>query len=550
MRLGSSLDSSLNKGKRAPMDFGEKWGEGTIFDVYRNRLTSKMMVKLEIRITISPGVAHRFAVAHMSDGSVCRFDRRPEDPNAVRLAVETFTTPERRAADEMTYIKVADVAPDLTSRQEVEITLPHEVDVAVVLSACYAMSRHPEASIYALREYNCYFFAWTIAMVVMRHTLPFTHPSPEDVRLRLLVNLDNFTKSLTDKIVDALLKIVLDTITAFKKATGSRLYSGLSKRELVVWGLPVPIVRALLYHCLKLRLHFGLEAQLRERVSSQLQARAPEILEQVLNQQSSVGEDIKNRLWLFDLSDVFSTPVQNRILAILWDSLLDALAEGYGDLKQDFDQDISQLPRLHRLKYRFFGDNVIQFSQLWNAALHAALPAARSAGYKKYTLETSHAVMFDMAFEAGCAAALQAAQDVVRETSPRLNNPKREEMWKKVWEVWDIAWEQTQITAQEMAVDLIEDTMKEIVGWVTSDVVKELGNNQEQNIDSTVQFKKKKSSKKRMSLELFQKQIRDFISAVPGQTPGHRKNMEKAMANAWKISEETYKPIDVPFSKT
>ncbi|QRV95299.1 hypothetical protein RhiJN_23317 [Ceratobasidium sp. AG-Ba] len=542
MLLASSLDSFPGKGERVPMDFSPNWGEGKIFDWYRG-LPVKTMTKLEIRITNTGGVPHRFALAHMSDGSICRFDRRPLDPNAIRLLAETATTPERRAADEADHItspeKKALVA--VGSRQEVEITLPQEADVDLVLSACYAMSQDPKASIYALREYNCYFFAWTITMIVMRHTLPFTLPSPEDVRTRLEKKLDMFTETLTDKIVDALLQMVLDTITQFKRATGRKLYSGLSKRELAVWGLPVPVVHAFLRTCLRLRLHFGLKAQLEKRVSLQLQDRATQILEAVLKK-NEVATHLEDRLWLFDLNEVFSAPVQSQILEILWDSLLDALSEGYGDLTQDFNQDIDNLPTLHRLKYRFFGKNVMQFSQLWNAALHAALPAARTGGHGKYTPAMTHAVMFDMAFKAGCDAALKAAKQVVRETSPQLNDPKRDKMWDTVWEVWNPVWEDTRVNAQKMAVKLIEETMKQIVDWVTSDVVKELGNNKVQMIDGTVQFKA--CTSKHLAFTLLKpEQIREFIGAVFGQTPGHQKNIEIAMANAWDKSHRTYVPV-------
>ncbi|KAG9103111.1 hypothetical protein FRC07_010082, partial [Ceratobasidium sp. 392] len=430
-------------------------------------------------------------MAHLTDGTICRFDRRPLDPNAAMLLVETAGTPMRRAADEAALVNAAEMGQiTLTSRLEMDLALPQETDISLILSACYAVAQDKKACIYALREYNCYFFAWTIVMIVMRHTLPFTIPSPIDVRSRLESRLEAVTTALTDKIVAALLKIVLDTITTFRCETGRRLYQGLSKRELAVWGLPIPVVRALLHQCLNLRLHFGLREKLESRVRSQLEARTPEVLQRVLGNQDAIRSGIQDRLWLFDLSEVFSPPVENRILEILWDSLLDALSEGYGDFKQEeLDQEIDHLPLMHRLKYRFFGKNVMQFSQLWNEALHAALPAARAAGYGQYTLDKSHEDMFGLAFSAGCTAALRAAKAVIHRTSVDLSDSKRDAMWETVWSVWDDVWAITRANAETMVIELIKSTMKEIVGWVAQDVVKELGNSKGQKIAASIQFK-------------------------------------------------------------
>ncbi|KAG9087570.1 hypothetical protein FRC06_002476 [Ceratobasidium sp. 370] len=191
----------------------------------------------------------------------------------------------------------------------------------------------------------------------------------------------------------------------------------------------------------------------------------------------------------------------------------------------------------------------MQFSQLWNEALHAALPAARAAGHSKYEPGTSHEQMFELAFNAGCAEALRAAKAVIERTSPVLNNPKRDMMWKEVWSVWDTVWAATRTNAESMVVNLIKSTMNEIVGWVSQDVVKEIGNREVQQVKASIYFKKKKSLKE-LSLDSFQQWIREFILSVPGQTPAHQANIEKAMAQAWDISRKTYEPLprDAPHS--
>lgn len=67
------------------MDFTSKWGEGAIFNWYRKLQTSSVTVsRLQIRID-NGKPPHRFVLAHLQDGTICRFDRRPETakPTAV-----------------------------------------------------------------------------------------------------------------------------------------------------------------------------------------------------------------------------------------------------------------------------------------------------------------------------------------------------------------------------------------------------------------------------------------------------------------------------------
>jgi hypothetical protein len=361
-------------------------------------------------------------------------------------------------------------------------------DVILVFSACFSLDKDPEARRYALLEYNCYFFSWTIVMIVVRHILPFELPTATTVESRSRIRLADATKSLTTKIVDALLNLVLGTITSFRQETGTKLYPGLSKREMAVWGLPVPVVRALMSQCLKVRLHFGLEKELQNRVQAQLEQYTPEILNHVLQNQTKVDADVKSRLWLFDLNTAFTPHFKSKALEIIWDGILDTLAQGHADMKPEvFDLNINQLPTLHRLKYRLFGKNVIQFSQIWNEALQAALPAARNAG-RGISQGKSHGDMFKLAFDAGSAAALEAAKDVVARTKDSINNPKRDKMWETVWSVWKDVWETTRSNAQKEVVTLIENTLEDIVGWVAQDVVAELGNSQAQRINATIQY--------------------------------------------------------------
>ena len=97
--------------------------------------------------------------------------------------------------------------------------------------------------------------------------------------------------------------------------------------------------------------------------------------------------------------------------------------------------------------------------------------------------------MFNLAFKAGRNAALQAAKEILIKTGPKLNDNKRGEMWKIVWEAWEGAWDSSQGNAEQMVVDLIESTVQEIVGWVVTDVVREFGNGKGRVVQAVIKHK-------------------------------------------------------------
>ncbi|KAG9074422.1 hypothetical protein FRC06_010706 [Ceratobasidium sp. 370] len=264
----------------------------------------------------------------------------------------------------------------------------------------------------------------------------------------------------------------------------------------------------------------------------------------------TVADIVEHRLWLNELLADLHQPILEAILRDLWDGILDAVTEGYGEVQPDVvHQGFRGLSLLQRLKYRLLGKNVVQFTQIWSEALCAALPAARVAAHGQYGPGTSHADMFDLVFRAGAAEALQAAQDVVRRTGPELANPKRDEMWEFVWTIWNDVWERARAASQAMAVDVLESTLAEIVGWIAEDVVKELGDNERQKVQATIRFKKTRKRRLQgegaeLSLEVFQLNIRKFIQSVPGQTLEHRARIEEAMSHAWEVSRQTYRRLD------
>ncbi|KAG8739971.1 hypothetical protein FRC10_004938 [Ceratobasidium sp. 414] len=583
MPFASIASSGSSKNSRRSMEFGAEWGEGEIFDWCRRTFkNSRTISRLEIRIT-RDALPHRFIVAHMQDGPIWRFDRRPRTLQSALIPAGPQgpdEEPPHRAADEVCLVTKADLLEiELSTRWEIRLDLPAEADIFLIISACFAIAQDKNARNYTLREYNCYFFSWTVVMLMIRHLLPFTVPSATAVESRIIARRAEMSAIVGDRIVKALVIMGLSGVAAFDGVTGKRLNQGLSKQELAVWGLPSPVLRGLFRQCFKIQLHFGLKKKLDQQVCSQLEARMVSIFQTILEARAAeesqdgaqehirVADVVENRLWLNQLLEDLRQPIHEGILEVLWDNILEAVSQGSDDVQPDVvHQGFRRLSLWQHLKYRLVGKNLIQFSQVWYEGVRVGLPAARAASHGQYRPGMTHGEMFDMAFRAGITAALQGAQGVVRRTGPELANPKRDEMWEYVWTVWDDVWERVRADIRDEVVGLVESTLANMVGWVVEGVVRELGDNDRQKVRATIRFKvsqpyrftaqsltlfvaqrrlrqRLQDEGAELSLEVFQLNIGKFIQSVPGQTPEHRANVEEAMSNAWDVSRKTYKQL-------
>ncbi|KAG9091525.1 hypothetical protein FS749_016472 [Ceratobasidium sp. UAMH 11750] len=546
------------------LKFGAEWGEGETFDWCRKTFKNNTIInRLEIRITQSAGVPHRFIVAYMQDGPMWRFDRRPRAPRRILIPLNPQDgpgeEPSRRAADTVCHVTRADLLMlELSTHCEIRLDLPPEADIFLIISACFAIAQDKKARNFTLLEYNCYFFSWTVIMLMVRHLFPFTVPSPAAVESRITARLAETSATVGDRIVEALLHIGLSAVTVFDEVTGKNLNKGLSKQELAVHRcLPAPVLHSVLRRCLEVQLRLGLKKKLDRQVYKQLNDRMVSVFGTILGARqddargyNKVADAVEHRLWLNQLLEDLRQPIEEGILEVLWDNILEAVSQGYGDVQPDVvHQGFRGISFFEHLKHRLLGKNVIQFSQIWNEGLRAALPAAREAGHGKYRKGMTHGDMFDLAFKAGIAAALEAAKDVVERTRSEVDS-KRNEMWEYVWTIWDEILERVRVTTRDKVVGLVEQTLADLVGWVAEDVVRELGDNDRQKVQATIRFKRLKlrlqDEGAELSTEVFQQHIGNFIQSVSGQTPERRAHIEEAMSNAWDVSRTTYKRVNVP----
>ncbi|CAE6496535.1 unnamed protein product [Rhizoctonia solani] len=551
-----SFSSSSAGNPRLPMGFTEKWGEGGVFDWYKDLQKSSILVN-RLQVRVDKGTPpHRFVLAYLTDGVVCRFDRRPEDADPSKLMLEAFGREPRQAADEYCTLREGDFKHIEIQRSticEMDMDMPPDTDLLLILSACFALFQDPVARRYDLLSYNCYFFSWTITTVVVRHKLPFRIPAPTHIAPGLAPELTKLSHPITDKIVKALLEMLLDVLAAARQVAGNEIKKGLDPYELLIWQLPMSVMKFSLRQFLKANTYFGLEDIIRERFHERILDVCTMLLQDVLTQED-IADRVEKRLWINELKEDIRAWLRDRLAVTAWDAVLDGLAamsENIGRQKPSADNENNSNGQLSPQRPL---TNSSQWIQVWGESLGAAFPAARDAVRGKdhtaqpSSIETAqststqlHNQIFDIAFKAGSSSAKAAAKDVVARTQPALNDPKRAQIWETVWNEWDNFWEIAHENTRATVVSIFEKAVDEVVALVTDQVVESVRGNQGQEAQAWAQYTKE--SRTVLSASDFQERINQLVRSAHPTAGRYAEHIEATMAKVWDTSSQ-YHRID------
>ncbi|KAF8595678.1 hypothetical protein BDV93DRAFT_89280 [Ceratobasidium sp. AG-I] len=538
--LGSSFKSLRHYIDQNPkaLTFPSGWGKGPVFEDWYNKLipdpNATSIQRLEIRKDTSGAFPHRFIIVQMCDGKIHRFDRRPdkEETGPAVLANVAVKSKDEYIAD---VTGPAWLQFQTVSHCEIELLLEGRADLLAVLSACYGISLDQTAHEYTLLTHNCFFFSWTILMVVSRHCLPHKVPSHDPVAQRFGKRLDDLTSTIVEDAVELFLEMVIDTTTVFRGKIRAILFKGLGILTTAAWSLPIGALRFMWRRLFGLRLHLGLRKQLNQAVRLQLESRLiPACTEAMAHLPL---ESLDNHLWIKDLDDTVKASLETEISKILWDVVLDAIAGGCGDTSPE------QITKLTNpdLKYAFLVRNAAQFCSVWNAVLHRALPAARDAAYGQSFEEgrrLSHAEMFDKAWAAAKIEAFQTAQTVVRNTRDQVGHfEARDMMWGAIWEVWDDAWGCARENAQKRAIAVVERVVDQLLVIGAGVLREEMRNSGEQFVEARLYEAKKRWWQSRFSsVKMTNVALQDHMQkSIKENTVSHAalQEVDSTMSRIW-----------------
>ncbi|QRV95417.1 hypothetical protein RhiJN_23435 [Ceratobasidium sp. AG-Ba] len=537
--IGSSSRKLRNPAVSIAFPFGWEGHKGPLFDWYRN-LSCRNISRLQIRKDASGTVPHRFVVAHLADRSIHRFDRRPRasSPGTI-LTAGLLNTSIIEAADEVEKVELESwPLLDRLTKCEVDLDLENKTDVLAIISACYGISRDNYAHNYALFQYNCYFFSWTILAVVARQRISDGIPNATQVLEQLKPKLKDLATDLAEEALQTIMKAALETISVFTREIGYKtLMRGNNWSRRLLWSIPMPIMRFLLKKIITFRLHPSLKPHITEQLISKLEPKLRKTLESKLTLHL-VPANIHNALWLSEVHKVVGAAIREEITDTFWDTVWDTV----GGAGEQLDAFKAARETAQARIAEGHGGNEAQFCAMWNAAIWAALPAVRDSARGRLPDGTvTRETIFDDAWRAARDAALGAARAVIEDTGPHLNNPKRDKLWERIWEVWDQSWGAAQTVVRQSVINAADKKAKELVEAVVHSIVVELDRSHlkvaaakvsVQDVDSDVQ------STTIMTHAQLQDSIQRWIRSISMENDYNL--VSDAMCRVWKTSRAVF----------
>ncbi|KAG9126255.1 hypothetical protein FRC07_004221 [Ceratobasidium sp. 392] len=471
-----SIRSLGEKSKPIHLSFKQGWGVGSIFEWYHGlgNPDAKFVKTIQIWKDIGKPVPHRFIVVHMSDTSIHRFDRRPDsdEANVVGLLANQAV-----ACQDAYEINIDLKLVEQSAICEIELNLGGQVDLMTVISTCYAISEDDSTQKYSFLRYNCFFFAWTILMVVARRCLPYEIPSSETVMPRFYSEINSITDFILNEAIDFFRELVIEVLTIFRDKAGSRLHVGMNPVAKVAWGLPTRVVRFLWRRLFNLRLHFGLRRELASKIQAEIKSSVKVVQDAILSIQGA-RELLDEHLWIEDTQVPLKDVLKREVIKVIWKSVLEAISAGLGSFTPE---ELAEELARSQLKFSVLGRNAAQYTAVWNAGLHGGLQAVKGVSETLDGTESNEAV-FEKAWNAAREATLQAAQTVVKNTSSSMKQPQRDQMWDVVWDIWDSCWNDVHKIVQPRSVKTVDKVMDRLLSAGVIAVVQDMKQSKGQTI--------------------------------------------------------------------
>ncbi|KAJ8080722.1 hypothetical protein PM082_017556 [Marasmius tenuissimus] len=516
-------------------------------------------------------ITHRFVVLHMVDGTVHRLDRSALTADITMLSgisVKAGGVGRVETKDEMIVNVQNFRGIEKTSQLEIEIRLEGKVELMVVLSTCYAISQNPKGYEYDLREYNCFFFSWTILIVATRHRLDITTPT-ENVLMERFINKDRhlpaIAKSTVALGVDVFRDLVLKAVETFRGQQqedgprGEQIRNGMSYFARSIWALPEWVLEGFGKRVLDAKLPLGLRDTLDIQIRVVLKAKAPEVYQRVI---SRIDIPVKShdRLWIDDgVREIIRAEVRTVLMDLLWPAIIDAITKGFGtnvNSASEIAQDV-----LKGKSQRFVGRRTVQLWAVQNAALHGGLRAVQKATEEKAKkvkedvredhpddttaqLKSLNARMFNLAWDSAQEGALNFAQDAVKATRDSLkpkHHEARDVMWKTVWGVWDECWSTARDGARTKALEGINAIVDVVLSASVKVVLEELGSKTSQPavsvhlpreiLDFALHSSLSSSEERRMTILKLQERMQELMKRAKFGRPDE---LQSTMEGIWK----------------
>ncbi|QRV83861.1 ABC transporter transmembrane region [Ceratobasidium sp. AG-Ba] len=525
--------------KSKPLEFNHKWGEGPVFDWYRDLKDEDRPIQtIQIRRYIAKPVPHRFIVLRMRNGQDHRFDRRPSHVQDANTRPFDVMMNEAVASEDSYTCGIKLSEEELTSEREIEITLGGQVDLRTVIAICYAISQDENTKKYTFLRHNCFFFSWTILTIVCRHRLPYDVPLHESVMQRFGSNVDQLTTIVVNQAVELFLDLVIKTVLTFRDEARKSAPAAMGLMGRMGPAIPNGLIEFLWRHLVKLRLHLGLRRRLSQVVESEVM-KAANIVQEATLATHVARELLDGHLWIKGTQTAIRAAIEKEIMKILWRFILEAIStDSNGAEEENVEKQLTD----PKLNFTWLGRNMAEMSMVWDAVLKGGLLAVKETGQVVDGL--SHKEAFDKAWDAAKAAGLASAKATIEKTKKVMRNPEREKKWEAIWGIWDQGWEKAHDRARSKAVGTVETIVEEVLATGSKVVVEDMRECRTKTIEGFIPNKERKWFKSRVqkSLDLTNADIQDRMQEIIKRNTINREALgavHVSMESVWKAAPST-----------
>ncbi|CAE6524557.1 unnamed protein product [Rhizoctonia solani] len=321
-QVASNSAIQWSRGERpggpVPLDFSSGWGKGLVFEWYK-RMRSTSITKIQLRKEFEEPFRHEFILVYLQRGQYCRLDRRG-DPNAPAQTLR----PEGSEADD-TIHEVVDLDEiNSTSECLVELRSNGAIDLSLILSICFSIRSDPKAQRYNLQRFNCYFFSWTIASIVARHSVTWDTPAQlAESGLLKSVLKQKATEPIAKKITKMAMKSVSEV---FMCSLQPRVRQTLRKHGSPTGFIPIRVLDMILSTWMKRYMRPRMEPVMRNVVESAMMTTMEATVESLIDSRSSVMRAaLSHTLWFDSVRETLQQTARVALRDAIWALMMKTL---------------------------------------------------------------------------------------------------------------------------------------------------------------------------------------------------------------------------------
>ncbi|KAG9082096.1 hypothetical protein FRC06_005227 [Ceratobasidium sp. 370] len=432
-RAGGGTPTVLN------LDFSNGWLAGPVLNDYDRLFKCREISRLRLFKESPNSVHHRFIVLHMKDGTIHRFDRRP-DP-AASNAAEVMQNSPVKTQDTC----VANLGEESLRELEEQATCEIELllddganDILSVFAACYGISRDDKTKHYTLLKHNCFFFAWTILMVVARQHLPHRIPSRDLLVKRYLDGVKPVIAEQVDRDITHGTEAFLEAIIIFRERNRVSIRPEVDG---LVWKLllsiPTGVVKVIGRGLLKFKTYLGTRQRIQKAMLDNIQLKADGMWQKGLDHNSD-EKPLDAHLWLDKMDELLLPVVKRELKRVLWEHIAE-IFEAACESKETRDM-VEEL--INRKKPVLWSRKAWEFRAVCIASFYAAISAVHATLKEQpYNGFETHENVFNRLWDSANKAALEAAKAAVVKSREKVRDGNKwDQSWAPVWDDWDNAW--------------------------------------------------------------------------------------------------------------